>query len=398
MKIYQLMPRKIFITEEMADRLFEHNDVSESMGKILDSHETTFGENEAFPPMDGLSFEHRLAMNGYELARDGVSDELLSLPLEEKKTLLSNIATRCQELEEKNSRALEKLCFNIVYMMFAIPNGAITFKCHLVKDVSSHEREIMAKSQDSPEMEYDSIQELKDLKMEVQKRQVLNALIMGASLTYSKLPKRFIGDVYEIDPELPKLYKDYYSLNQIILYEDSVPEITEKEKFQAGMVEARITGPGKRTLIESFGTTFPVLLCESIRGFMELFSSHGLPKKKTSADYVMKKTDNVESEYWNMVLGPEMWNIFMSGIGNMDLKYLPLLFTNISEMDGAEFCDVMAEIFGKTKRGKEILGSFVEEVTDELDYEDFKDSLGLKNMNKNMISDGYLTPEDLDVI
>ena len=112
----------------------------------------------------------------------------------------------------------------------------------------------------------------------------------------------------------------------------------------------------------------------------------------------MKKTDNVESEYWNMVLGPEMWNIFMSGIGNMDLKYLPLLFTNISEMDGAEFCDVMAEIFGKTRRGKEILGSFVEEVMDELDYEDFKDSLGLKNMNKNMISDGYLTPEDLDVI
>jgi hypothetical protein len=62
------------------------------------------------------------------------------------------------------------------------------------------------------------------------------------------------------------------------------------------------------------------MLCESIRGFIELFSSHGLPEKKTSAEYVMKKCACVEAEYWNMVLGPEMWNMFVSSLGDMDIK------------------------------------------------------------------------------
>lgn len=392
------MPRKIFITEEMADKLFKANEVNEELAQKLDNHETFFGDNPAFPPTDGLSFEHVLAMRGYEAVKDAVGEELANLPLAEKKTLLQNITTQCQQLEEKNRKALEKLCFNIVNRMFAIPNGAITFKCHLLKDVSSHERNLRAKPEDSPEMEYDSIQELHALKDEVSKRQIINALTMGCALQFSKLPKQFIGDVYEVDPELPKLYTQYSSLNSLILYEDKPHEITEQNKYQAGMVEVHIAGPGKRTLIESFGTVFPVMLCESIRGFMELFSSHGLPEKRTSAEYVMKKADCVDAEMWAMILGPEMWNIFSSTLGDMDMKYLPLLFTNLCELDGAEFCEVMEEVFGRTKRGREIMEEFVADVMDEIDYEDFEDALGMKNMQKNMIADQYLTPEDLDLI
>ena len=382
----------------MADKLLRNVDVSEELGGKLDSHETTFGESEAFPPTDGLAFEHMLAIKGYENLCREAGDELTSLSLEEKKNLLSRIKARCQDLEEKNSRALEKLCFNIVNRMFAIPNGAITFKCHLVREVSSHERNMRAKSEDSPDLEYDSIQEIKSLKSEVDKRKILNALTIGAGLEYSKLPKQFIGDVYEIDQELPKLYKDFAILNGLILCEDKLHEIDERHKFQAGMVEVKLCGPGKRTLIEAFGTTFPVMLCESIRGFMELFSSHGLPEKKSSAEYVMKKADFVEAEMWCMILGPEMWNIFSDSFGDMDVKYLPLLFTKLSELPGEEFCEMMAEVFGKTRRGKEMMMELVDEVIDEIDYEDFEDSLGMKNTKKNMISDEYLTPEDLDLI
>ncbi len=392
------MPKKIFITEEMADRFFKSIDVSEDLAAKLDNHDSSFGDNPAFPPVDGLSFEHVLAMKGYEEARNGVSDEILSLSLPEKKTLLQNITTQCQEKEEACRKGLEKICFNIVNRMFAIPNGAITFKCHLLKDVSSHERPLRAKPEDSPEMEYDSISEMKSLKMEVHKRQIINALTMGCALKYSKIPKQFIGDIYELNPDLPKLYMDYSALNSIILYEDKVHEITEQNKYQAGMVDVRIAGVGKRTLIEAYGTTFPVMLCESIRGFMELFSSHGLPEKKAAAEYVMKKADCVESEMWDMILGPEMWNIFSSAVGDMDIKYLPSLFTKLCELSGDEFCEIMQEVFGKTKNGKAIMEEFVSDVMDEIDYEEFEDSLGMKNTSKNMIADEYLTPEDLDLI
>lgn len=381
----------------MADRLFKANEVNEELAKKLDNHETFFGDNPAFPPTEGISFEHMLAMRGYDAVKN-VAGELADLPLDEKKTLLQNITTQCQQLEERNRKALEKLCFNIINKMFAIPNGAITFKCHLQKDVSSHERNLRAQPEDSPDMEYDSIQEIHSLKDEVAKRQIVNALTMGCALQFSKLPRQFIGDVYELDPELPKLYSQYSILNSLILYEDKPHEITEQNKYQAGMVEVRIAGPGKRTLIESFGTVFPVMLCESIRGFMELFSSHGLPEKRASAEYVMKKADCVDAEMWAMILGPEMWNIFTSPLGDMDMKYMPLMFTNLCELEGREFCAVMAEVFGKTKRGKEIMEKFVADVMDEIDYEDFQDSLGMKNMEKNMIADQYLTPKDLDLL
>ena len=392
------MPKKIFITEEMADKLFNHNDVNEELASKLDNHETFFGDNPIFPPTEGLSFEHMLAMRGYDAARDSADEDILELPLNEKKILLQNITVKCQELEEKNSRALEKLCFNIVNKMFAIPNGAITFKCRLTKEVSSHERNLRAKPEDSPGMEYDSVSEMKSLRNEVNKRQIINALTMGAALQYSNLPKRFIGDVYEIDSELPKLYKQYSLLNSLILYEDTAHKIDEHNKYQAGMVNVRISGPGKRPLIESYGTVFPVMLCESIRGFMELFSTHGLPEKKELAEYIMKKTDCVEGEMWNMILGPEMWNIFSESVGDLDIKYLPLLFTRLSELNADDFTEIMQEVLGKTRIGRDMMKEFVGNVVDEIDYEDFEDSLGMKNLQKNMISDEYLTPEELDLI
>jgi hypothetical protein len=58
----------------------------------------------------------------------------------------------------------------------------------------------------------------------------------------------------------------------------------------------------------------------------------------------------------------------------------------------------MQEVLGRTKNGKSIMEDFVANVMDEIDYEDFEDALSMKNMDKNMISDEYLTPEDLDLI
>ena len=100
------MPKKIFITEEMADKFFKANDVNEELAQKLDNHETFFGDNPAFPPAEGLSFEHAMAMRGYENARENISEDLLSLPITEKKTLLANIAIECQEREEKCRKGL----------------------------------------------------------------------------------------------------------------------------------------------------------------------------------------------------------------------------------------------------------------------------------------------------
>ena len=101
---------------------------------------------------------------------------------------------------------------------------------------------------------------------------------------------------------------------------------------------------------------------------------------------------------WNMILGPEMWNIFSESVGDLDIKYLPLLFTRLSELNADDFTEIMQEVLGKTRIGRDMMKEFVGNVVDEIDYEDFEDSLGMKNLQKNMISDEYLTPEELDLI
>jgi hypothetical protein len=75
-----------------------------------------------------------------------------------------------------------------------------------------------------------------------------------------------------------------------------------------------------------------------------------------------------------------------------------LLFTRLSELNADDFTEIMQEVLGKTRIGRDMMKEFVENVVDEIDYEDFEDSLGMKNLQKNMISDEYLTPEELDLI
>ena len=100
-----------------------------------------------------------------------------------------------------------------------------------------------------------------------------------------------------------------------------------------------------------------------------------------------------------MIVGPGIWtDVFLPLFDEVSIKYLPLWFTKISELDGGEFCEIMQEVFGNTRSGADIMQDLIHNVVDEIDYEDFEDSLAMKNMNKNMISDEYLTPEELDLI
>ena len=388
------MKRRIYITEETANRLFESLEIPAHLLADVDNHKTSLGDNPAFPPVGDVSYEHVAAMKRYDELKSEFGEEM---GVDEKLNLLSSTISRIQELEEGNESALEKLCFNIINKLFSIPSGTITFRCHITQNLQPFDREIRAKSEDSPNMKFANVAQIKELKSEVFKRRIINALIMGASIRYSNLPKEFIGDAYEISPELPKLYKDFNKLNNILLFEKELPEITEDNKLQGGFVRVKLGAPGERTTIESYGNIFPVLLAESIRGFMELFASHGLPKDKAMADFIVKKADFAAAEPWDMRLGPVMWKSITDNIGNLETRYLPAFFTKLTELDGDNFAAVMAEILGETEYGGEILQSMADEVRDEIDYEDFEDDIAMKNLDKNMLSDEYLRPDELEI-
>ena len=387
------MKKKIFITEEAADKLFKLNDIPQHLLDDVNNHKTSLGDNPSFPPADDMTYEHMLAMKRYEELRNEYPREE---SVEEKEKTLSSVVSEIERIERGNEHILEKLCFNIVNRLFSIPAGVVTFKCHISPNISEYDRVVRVKSEESPEMKFSSILQIKELRGEVFKRRMLNALTMGASITYSNLPKEFVGDVYEINPQLPSLYKQFNVLNNLLLFEKPLPEITEENKDQAGFVKVNLGNEEKRTIIEAYGKNFPILLTESIRGFMELFASHGLPEDKKECDFVIKKADFLAAEPWDMRLGPVMWKSLIKSIGDLETRYLPLVFTELSELKGENFSYIMSEILAGTDEGDNLLKSIVSDAKNEIDYDDFKDTLVQKDMNKNMIADEYIRADELD--
>ena len=386
------MKRRIYITEEQQSKLLSNIELPEHLLADVDGHKTSLGDNPAFPPLDGISYEHLASKKRYEELRNQLPSEM---SVDGKLKRLSEITAEIQKKEAGNEGVLEKLCFNIVNSLFSIPSGVITFKCHLLPNISDKSRTIRTKSEDDPNMEFSSVLEMGEAKKEVFKRRMINALVMGASLRYSKVPKNYIGDIYDIDPELPKLYKELDLLNNILLFEYQLPEITDKEKMQGGFSRVTLGNTRERSTIESYATTFPILLSESVRGFMELFASHGLPKDKKLTNFIIKKADFAAAEPWDMRIGPTMWKTITDAIGKLDTKCLPLIFIKLALLNVDEFNMVMQEVLAGTTSGKEILQSLADDVSEEIDYSDFEDQLKLKDVKKNVISDQYILPDEL---
>ena len=97
-----------------------------------------------------------------------------------------------------------------------------------------------------------------------------------------------------------------------------------------------------------------------------------------------------------MRLGPVMWKSLIKSIGDLETRYLPLVFTELSELKGENFSYIMSEILAGTDEGDNLLKSIVSDAKNEIDYDDFKDTLVQKDMNKNMIADEYIRADELD--
>lgn len=387
------MKRKIYITEEQINSILNNICINPKLVEVADAHKTSLGDCPAFPPMDKQTYENYIMRKHY--------DELCSIfpeemSYEDKINRLSELSAEIKKIEEGNTANLEKICFNIVNDFFNIPQGLITYKAHIVNDISKYDRILHFDSTEDPQMKFDDIDQISRLRQEVFKRRLIDALIMGASVMYSKLPKTFVGDIYDINPELPKLYKEYHTLNQICLYEGDVDsEMEEKDNKLGGFVNIHLGSEENRTVIEVFATNFVILLSESIRGFLELFASHGLPKNREEANFVMSKADFIKAEPWDMRLGPEMWQSITNHFGDLESKYLPSFFTKLVEIPTDSFFPIMSEILGDTKKGEMIVKDMIKDVKEDIDASDFRDKIKVKNDKYKMLADAYFSPKEL---
>jgi hypothetical protein len=388
--------KRIIINEDMlADNKVKSialmQELPKDIMKALARNLTSLGDHPSFPPEEEYKFDSKITLERFQQVKDDVLsiEDLADYSVQGLSKAVNQMMLECQEIENANKEALEKLCFNIVVDLFAIPEDIINFSCTLTDSISPKSIRANVKPV-STDMTFIDINHMNTLSDEVYKRRLIDALITGAAMNYSKIKKEYIGDLYEMNPKLPKLYRDIIKIMNYLMFVKNDIGISDEDKKQIGVVNVLIGNRTRRTEINAEGVIFPVLLMESIKGMMEAFAAHGLPKNKKEASYVMSKADFLAAEPWDMRMGPILWDCFEEAMQEKDTKMVPNIFVEIVSLPIDEFNNLMKEIFAKTKKSKKVFELVKQEIEERIEYSDFQDRMQTRSMESNVINDEFL--------
>ena len=320
--------------------------------KSLISNNTSLGQHPCFPPDDELCFLEKIVTPIYEIFTKKNIDK------ENVKDELSKLVKQAKNIEINNIETLQKLCADIVKNIFNLEDLEETMEFDLKLTNSVDNSNIRMLPEKTEEYNFDSINEIEFLTKEIYKKRMLNALITGAAMYYSNNISSYIKELFDVDNELPSLYKKIVDYNNHLLFNEPFDYKTMENNI-SGKVTVVINKNENTTTLTSEAILFPVLLEETIKGVLEKAISNGLPSDYTKAKYIISKSDFKLAEYWDTILGYCLWVIIHDGLikNNIDIIDLGLynFFSYVSQIDVDDFNLNLKEVFAKTKHGLQFL-------------------------------------------
>lgn len=391
------MKKIIYISEnvvnELSSKLKPLEDLPQDIKNVLRNHKTSLGLHPSFPPEEEYSFDYILTKKRFdELCHEVKQFNIDGFDTKSLQKRLQELMSKCKQLESNFKSKLENICYNYIIDLFKVPEGLVSFTCTLVDNVNDGKAQV---KNNNELFEFNDIPHRKRLHDAVYKRRIINAIITGGALRLSVISKNLIGELYELSPELPALYKELMTLNQYMLFTKNNMGISDKSKKQSGISYLTIGNENTKNKIVAEGEIFPILLYESIRGFLEMFAAYGLPSSKSDCTYVMSKADFINAEPWDMRLGVPLWDFLMTEFDNPDNEVLPMLLTTLFSQSTDKFNKILQEILGETKLGKKYIEKILNKVNDELSYDDFDELMLKKQTDTSIISDQYYLPDEL---
>ena len=369
------------------------NSLPKHILKALKENKTSLGEHPSYPPEEEEKFIVNLVTNTFNALSEKVGDK----DYDTMKQELGQILGECKKLESKNREALEELCANIINDLFQIPEDTIEIESKIVDKIdTSSERLIPEKTTD---FSFDNIEDMNNLTDEIYKRRLLNALVAGAAMYYTNNIGSYVKQLFEIDSDLPSLYKKALDYNNVLMFYEK-DTFNDKHSTNGGKVDVTISSNDTYPMIKAEGLLFPILVEETIKGLLELAISHGLPKSSEKAKYVIGKSDFKLAELWDMRLGYSLWRLIAEEVEECGFDMIEFginfFLMQLAEMDCKTFNASLQEIFAKTKKGKQIISEMVENIIYYKEQDEFDDYIRNKNDELVQINDDeYFTPEEL---
>lgn len=382
--------KKIYINEEFMSNVVKGRLLPQFLFKLVKTHTTSLGDNEAFPTSDEYPFDYILLKERYNEVCDAIDDiGLESLDEDYLMSELSSLVTKCKELETPVRDALEKVCENALNKLFAIPEESINMTFKLV-DRIKFKSPIRMRPESSDSLKY-NFKDIADIDLSnkaIGKRRFIDALIQGASYIYANVEGLYIDDIDRINSELPRLYRKIRIINDFLLFTKK-EEMSDDKPMQGSYVETHLGIDDAKTTIKAQGIIFPLLFHEAIKGLFELFSAHGLPQDREKAQYIIRKADFLLAEPWDLRLGVGLWRMIFGGVE--DTNMIPYMFTSFVKIPTDEFNLSVKEILSNTEKGNEIINALMTDAEYDNGYQQFTNRINARNVDKSLIQDSYFT-------
>jgi hypothetical protein len=300
-------------------------------------------------------------------------------------------------IEKDHTEELEQLAIDLVREEFDIPEDQVDMEAKLVQGQISGEG-MQQKPKENPEMpELEGEEDYDRLNSEVQKRRMLNAIMQGAAKKGHYMFHMVEDELSNIDPRLIGIYGKLMSMTDLTYW--MIPSMAGGSgggEGDGGMKGGReyldLSGDKPKIVAEAW--IFPVLLNELIKGSMELLAAHGLPEDEREAQYVIDKADFLESEVWDMRLGPGIWEKFIDAIDGDAYEIKHFLYYEIAQMPAGEFHEFMKELLAGSNKGKQMLADLANDVQKDIKDRESKQAMSDYGFGDDDDDDDY---GDIDI-
>jgi len=338
----------------------------------LINNRTSLGESPCFPIGDERNFATTVVGERFKDVVNRVKKTYNVRDIDETQLRLEMIPLLrgVIGLEKKHKKKLEELAVKMVREEFDIPES-IKIEAELTTDIDNSGT--IDKPKSDLVVEFDDHDEMVYANDSIYKRRFANAMNQGAAKNVNHMYHMVDNELGEMDPTLLNAYKKVMASADYMFY--LYPDLSKT--VNGGKCDIDFgSDDDKSKTIHAKGMIFPVLLHELVKACMEILSMHGLPTKENIAEYVINKSDYLQAEHWDMIIGPGLWNRFCQAIPADDFNLKHHVYADISKLEPTEYASTMREILGGTKKGKMIVEEMLEEIKDEIKRDEYNEAMG----------------------
>lgn len=373
--------RKIYLKEDVSDVL-----LPKFIFNALKTHSTSLGDNDAFPIVSDVPFDYKIIKEGYvNVVEKAKSFGIFGKGCDELETMLSNLLSECKKQETPIRDFLVRECEKMINNTFSIPKESIIMKYSLQDEITS-DKPMRIFQEDMGNFKFEDAEDAEEFVKEVGKRRVIDSLIQGAASTLSEMMLNEFGREGQAY-QLKDRYEKINAINGYLLYIKK-EEISEKNPMQGGYVEVKLGMDGNKTTISAQGLIFPFLLREAVKGLFEVFSAHGLPQDKRRAQAIVRRSDFILAEPWDMRFGNVLYSKIFSNVEEYDL--LPYMFVNLTSLDTENFNKFMKDVLSDSNSGEHAI-----DWLQSISIDDMEDDSSLEKEPSRDDSKGVLS-DDID--